>query len=314
MTFTAGLVAIISFAITFISVSAYKKINLQKKFCLGKDINKKNEPALPEGTGITLLAGIVLASAAGFFFRGQNPQALMVAVIAGFFGFAGFFDDLKNKFEKRTVGWAMRAVPIALFSFIAGYSITGDFLQAVIAGIFISVLASFQNTFAGLNGWEVGSGLIISVCLAFLLFDSFLFFPAIGLSASILALFLFNKFPAQVFPGDAGTLLIGSSIAAIALLSGQPKTILLTALFFLPHALDFLLKLSTNRSDMTQQKTRPYLLLANGKLDIPDRKKPKLDFAKLLIKIFGPMEEKKIVTIILATVSLNCLFWTILFS
>lgn len=307
--------AALSFTITFFLIYFYRQINLEKKFCIGTDINKKNQPVIPEGTGITLVPGVFASIFLAFSITPEHiPELGLLAGTITLFSVIGFFDDMKNKFAKKSLGWLTRAVPIAAISFLFGFFVTNNLFYAFIFGAFLAATASFQNTFAGLNGWEVGSGVIISLFLTMILSGTYLFYPAVGLSAAVFALLLFNFYPAKVFPGDTGTLFIGSAIGALALLSKDPKIIILTSLFFLPHIIDFFfLKMLTNAKDMTQQKTRPYALLKDNKLDIPDRKNPKLDFAKLVIKIFGPMHEKKIVRIILLVVLANCTLWITVF-
>ena len=303
-------VVFLSFTVTLAGLLVYRKLNLRNNFCTGIDINKKNKPTLAEGSGIVLLLGLWI-SVIYSFMAGNAPQTiLLLSACPTIFALIGFFDDTKNKFTKKPLGWTIRAVPIAVFSLGFGYLFTGNALFAVAAGLFIAGLASFQNTFAGLNGWEVGSGFIISIFTATLVYNTPLFLPAAGLSAAILALLLLNFYPAKVFPGDAGTLLIGSAIASIAILSNDLRVQATVALFFLPHAFDFFfLKLRTNPKDMTQQKQPPYKLLENGLLSVPDSQKPRLDFAKFLMTLFGPMHEKKIVLIAWAVVFANCLLW-----
>ena len=66
----------------------------------------------------------------------------------------------------------------------------------------------------------------------------------------------------------------------------------------------------TNSRDVTQAKERPYRILEDNRIGIPEYTgKTRYDFAKLLIKIFGPLKEKNVVIIIWAVVLLNCLFW-----
>jgi hypothetical protein len=88
-------------------------------------------------------------------------------------------------------------------------------------------------------------------------------------------------------------------------------------LCFLPHMVDFfLLKMVTNRKDASQHRQRPYKLLSSGRLTIPDYpdKKERLDFAKLMMKIFGPLYEWEAVVIIWCIVLLNAFFWMNVFT
>ena len=188
---------------------------------------------------------------------------------------------------------------------------------AILLALFFAGLASFSNTFEGLNGWTIGTSFIISLALAIVAMkigylNSFLF---VGLSAIILALLIFNKFPAKAFPGDSGTLFIGAAIAGLSLFTQNFLFVIFAFLLFIPHIIDFFfLKMLTNRSDASQHKQRPYKLLASGKLTIPDYiGKTKYDFAKLVMKIFGPRYEWQIVLIIWGIVIINTFVWSYVF-
>ena len=64
---------------------------------------------------------------------------------------------------------------------------------------------------------------------------------------------------------------------------------------------------------MSQSKTLPYSIGRDNKLRIPHGK-PTYDFAKMLLRIFGPMQEWLVVAIIWAIVAGNCIFWILVFN
>ena len=65
----------------------------------------------------------------------------------------------------------------------------------------------------------------------------------------------------------------------------------------------------TNTKDVSQSKVKPYAL-KDGKIAIPKYEgKARYDFAKLIVKIFGPLEEWKIAIVIWLAVIVNCSFW-----
>ncbi len=306
----------IIFAVSLLAVFAYKKINGKKKFCTGIDINKAEKKEIPESAGIALLVPFFIAIIF-LQFTGTAQNLFPFAALATIFALVGFFDDKKHKFKSKPVPWLARATPIAAASLVYAAMFSPNIFWIIPLALFVAGTASLQNTFAGLNGWEVGSGLIISIFVSFILTGSPYFLAAVSLSAMMLALLWFNAFPAKVFPGDSGTLFIGSAISGLMVLTKDAGLIALSFLFFLPHMVDFfLLKLTTNRADPTQQKIRPYKLLQNNQLAIPDypEKKTRYDFAKLLIKMFGPMKEQKIVLIIWAVVIANGLIWLAVFG
>lgn len=315
------LVLITILIVSLVSVRFIIKRNF-KKGIIGIDINKFNQNKVAESCGIVLLFSfwvLIIFYILEYYF---DIYLILLAVLVSVFSIVGYFDDRKHKFSGKTISWEVRATPIAIISFVMAavfFFPTNLFEMAlmIIITMFIAGFASFVNTFEGLNGWGIGSAFIISLFAAFISweFDWHIFVLYMGLAAVIFGLLFYNRYQARAFPGDSGTLLIGSAITGIAVFSQNLLFIFFIFLLFIPHMIDFfILKLLTNRDDASQQKMRPYKLLKNGKLTLPDYKgKTKYDFAKLIMKIFGPLEEKKIVLIIWTIVTLNSLIWTLIF-
>lgn len=301
------------------------KRNFSKKI-VGKDINKLKEPLVAESVGVALVIPFWLIIFSYFFFFGFELKLLFVGIAVSVFALIGFVDDSKNKFLSKPLSWLQRALPIAIVSLIVAYLLftpisVFDFLGiilVIVLALYFAGVASFSNTFEGLNGWTIGSSFIITSIITFVAIGisqelSFLFF---SLNAIILGLLVFNRFPAKAFPGDSGTLLIGASIAGFTLYSQNIYFVIFVFLLFIPHMIDFfLLKMLTNRDDATQRKFRPYTLLKSGKLSIPiyPDKKTRYDFAKLIMKIFGPLREWEIVLLIWLIILLNSVIWASVF-
>ncbi len=303
----------LSLVLSLIGIYFFNKFSRKKKFFLGIDINKKAQNKTPEATGIVLLLILWIIVLWINFTQEFNLQIFYWLGIVSVFSLIGFLDDTTTKWEKKGLSLKQRAVPVAFFSFLFGFLVSGEIITGILIGVFVAGFSSFHNSFAGLNGWEVGSSYIIAVFAGFLLITNSFFVYSLVLMGLILALLLFNIYPARVFPGDSGTLLMGSSITGLIALTMQTELIFFFTLFYLPHFIDlFFLKILTNPEDPTQVKIKPYKVLENGKLGIPDYKgKIKLDFAKLILKVFGSMKEWKIVLIIWVIVALNGLFWII---
>jgi len=316
-----SIIIMILFLISLVMVYLVLKRNFKKKI-VGKNINAPGEPFVAESVGIALILPFWIMLISFFYFFYFDYKLLAVGVAVTLFAIIGFLDDNKNKFLVGVVGWKIRALPIAIISLIVAgvlfvpLTIIG-ILVVILLALFFAGLASFSNTFEGLNGWTIGTSFILCTSLAIVSMKigylySFLF---AGLAAIILGLLIFNKYPVKAFPGDSGTLLIGSAIAGLSLFTQNFMFVIFAFLLFIPHIIDFFfLKMITNRGDASQHKQRPYKLLANGKLTIPDYKgKTKYDFAKLVMKIFGPRYEWQIVIIIWGIVIINTVFWSYLF-
>jgi UDP-N-acetylglucosamine--dolichyl-phosphate N-acetylglucosaminephosphotransferase len=319
-------IIIMVFFVSLISCYFIMKRNFSKKI-LGKDINKLAQNLVAESGGLALPIPLWILFVLISYFYEFNIFLFIIFVAITIFSIVGFVDDNKNKFFAKTVEWKIRALPMAVTSLILSLILFFpqnilEIFWVVIFALFFTGIASFSNTFEGLNGWTIGSSFIITIFASIVAFQIsiFLSFLFLSLVAIILGLLLFNKFPAKVFPGDSGTLFIGSTIAGIALFSQNLFFIIFIFLLFIPHMVDFfLLKMITNKEDASQQKMRPYKIITKGKdkgkLTIPDYKgKIRYDFAKMLMKLFGPMEEWKIVSIIWVIVIVNCVLWTLVFT
>jgi len=302
---------VIPFIVSVLAVLVVAKVNMQNGVT-GRDVNKQDKRELPEGTGIALLAPLWIAILMFNLLIAENTGFIAFGLTISVLSIVGFLDDRKHKFKVKPVSWQSRAAIVGLVCMMFAMFYAPSPFWLVPFALFVGVLASFQNTFAGLNGWEVGSGLIIALFVTSLLSPVGPMPIGIALVASILGLFLFNRYPARVLPGDSGTLLIGSGIACLIILNQRIELIFLTIMFYLPHAIDFFaLKLLTNREDPSQSKRLPYSIRHDRKLQLPVEKggRVRYDFAKLLLRIFGPMPEWLVVIIIWAIVIGNCLLW-----
>lgn len=303
------LVFLSSLAVAGLFIRAYMSTGGIAK---GTDINKKEKPLIPESGGLAAAFAIVflfiLFSWLGVIKANVNTAAWLA--LSCTFAAIGVLDDRKQKFAGLPMPWIARAIPIAFVSLAFSSMLLEGIIPIVLGALFIAGLASFHNTFAGLNGWEVGTSFLISVFTSSLLYGTPYFALSLIVCGAILALLAFNKFPARIFPGDSGTLLFGSSIAGLILLGGGLELAAFALLFYIPHMIDFFaLKLYTGRGDVSQCEQKPYSL-EDGKISIPSYKGgTRYDFAKFLVKIFGPMEEWRIVAIIWFIVAANSLFW-----
>ncbi len=314
--------------VSFLTSFAFIKLLKGRMLSLGIagiDINKPGRPKIPEACGMLLLPGIWALILALVWIGVINPIAYMFLSAMTAFAAIGFFDD-GFKLFKRVKGWSkyvvQRGLALFLFTVPFTYMMLGEkvaaeplFAAAFMAagGLVVLAAASLANSFAGLNGWEVGSSAIVIAGLtAMAAFSSaytatLVTLCLIMLGAAI-ALFYFNRFPARVFPGDSGTFLMGAFMGCTVLFIDRWY---LAFGLFLPHAYDIILKARTNSGDMSQKKEMPYALTGDGRLSIPES--GKLDFAKLIIKVRGPRGEKEITAIIRRVVANNTLFWVLLY-
>jgi len=99
------------------------------------------------------------------------------------------------------------------------------------------------NFLAGFNGLESSQGIIIISFLSFVAYATGTkWLAVIGLImvASLIGFYIFNKYPAKVFPGDILTYSIGALIAGMAILGNFEK---IAVFVFIPYIVETILKL-----------------------------------------------------------------------
>ena len=113
------------------------------------------------------------------------------------------------------------------------------------------------NFLAGFNGLEASQGIIILSFLSFVAYQtgsSWLTIIGLCMVASLLAFYIFNKFPARIFPGDIMTYSIGALIAIMAILGNFER---IAIFIFIPYILETILKLRGNLKKQSFGKPNP---------------------------------------------------------
>ena len=254
---------------------------------VGKDIHKKKKPLIAEAGGVavifsTLLGIFVYIFINTFIIKTDVHLIEILGLTLTFLlaGFIGFIDDILGwKTGLKQFHKFLLSIPIAIPLMVlnAGTSEMalpvfgsidfGLFYPLFIVPLAIIFVTNAFNMLAGYNGLETGNGVIILTTLAFVIWKTGAFWAAvIALIAafSLLAFWLFNKFPAKIFPGDTLTYSIGALIVAIAITGNAEKVVFI---LFLPYILEFFLKARGKF-----QKESFAKLQKNGSLKMPYKK------------------------------------------
>ncbi|MFQ6089110.1 MAG: multidrug transporter [Candidatus Methanofastidiosia archaeon] len=284
---------ILSFIPTFIATPKIAKF-LGERGITGVDVHKEEKPDIPEMGGISVFIGIF----AGFtliFFSSRDLRVLSAfATIFVLFG-VGVLDDLRGISQKTKVFLSLFA-GLFLIPFVKDtsidfllLSIDFSYLYYLLVILGVAAASNSTNLLAGFNGEETGLGVISTLSLITISrifgveISQLILFPLLGV---LLAFLKYNLYPAKVFPGDCGTLLIGGGIASAVILG---KLEFFGFLVLLPQIIEFFLKFKVRFSSKSYGPTR----VKDGILIPP--KHPSL--ANLLSKRFK-LNEKKLVMII----------------
>lgn len=282
---------LLSFSVTRLSMPRIIR-KLEKADIVGKDIHKSWKPIVAEMGGFGILFGFIIGMFSGIYMHDLLAfQLVIVLVVILLVGIIGIVDDLLalSSKEKFTL------------LFLAGLPLIWaappnvGLLYLITIPIALSIGSNLTNMLAGLNGIESGLGVIsmASLTIACIILGKYdVTIISMSMLGALVAFLYYNRYPAQIFPGDTGTLIIGAAIVSIAFI-GRVK--LIAFIVLMPNIIDAALKFySAGVMNRSQQK--PTELNEDGKLV-----RPETGFKSLIRLILRkPIAEKDAVKIIWA--------------
>ncbi len=282
----------------------------------GNDVNKEGRPPVAEmgGLGIVMGAiGALLFALALRTFFGYNFS--LIAILAAMLtlliiSLIGTYDDLFDmRQDIKAVLPMVAALPLVAVSAAGSTAISVPFLGSVDFGFFyiflliplgVTVSSNLTNMFAGFNGMEAGMGAVMFAATLFLAFANGSVEMALisaAMLGALLAFLRFNWFPAKVFTGDIGNLVMGAALASAVIIGNLESA---GAILVIPYAIDFFIK-AYNRFPSTKWWGE----LRGGKLYPLDGKVRGL--AQLVMKLSGGISEQKLVLVFIAAEGLCAL-------
>ena len=241
-------------------------------------------------------------------------------------GGIGYIDDRKKLRSRYKIVLSIFSGSILflanIFGFITITSPTIPFLDRTRLTIFypflipliVAVFTNTVNMLEGYNGEGSGTSLIV-ICFLFvcsLIWNSaegvIFTIPAI---AVIIPFFIYNKYPAKVFPGDIGTLSIGAIIACIMLFGSLEVAAFCALLIHIFNSFYYIYSVRGffESSDIRESKD-DIILLEDDRIKASDQKDAVLTLPRLILAK-GPLTEPELVRNFYA-ISLICGFFSIL--
>ena len=233
---------------------------------VGKDIHKSWKPVVAEMGGFGILFGFTLGIFSGVYMHEilAFPLVIVLVVIL-LVGMIGILDDLL----------ALSSRDKFLLLFIAGLPLIWaapdnvGLLYLITIPIALSIGSNLTNMLAGLNGIESGLGVIsmTSLTIACIILGKYdVTIISMSMLGALIAFLYYNRYPAKIFPGDTGTLIIGAAIVCIAFI-GRVKLIAL--IIMMPNIIDAALKFYS-AGFMNRQQQKPTQINDEGKLVRPE--------------------------------------------
>ena len=300
---------------------------------LWEDMNKYTKPKNVAASGgiVVILAFVisVLAYIAIRTFIIKDADGIIIQIfsllsVILILAIVGLTDDLLG-WQHGGLSWKFRIIlaimaSIPLIVINAGDSAInipfvglinlGLIYPLILVPLAIAGTTTTYNFLAGFNGLESGQGIIIVSFLSLIAYitgTNWLALIGLIMVASLIMFYVYNRFPAKVFPGDILTWSVGALIGAMAILGNFEKI----ALFiFIPYIIEVILKVRGKLKKQSFGKPNK-----DGSLEMPYDKIYGLTHLSIWIlkKFKNKVYEKDVVYLIFAFQIIICLLALIIF-
>src|SRR3989344_4763602 len=253
---------------------------------VSEDLHKKERPRKPKIGGVGIAAAFTISIVAAYFLKSSFVFAI---ILLAFLTEAtiGLIDDLLQFAPWRKLVLAsFGAIPLLLLIPIEPFTI-------VILFFAVTIASNWTNMLAGFNGLESGLGAIMLFFIALSTPMQNAQIILLIYAAALVGFLIFNKYPAKIFPGDVGTLPIGTVLIAATLI-GAPFYKL--AILFIPHVVDAILKFTTF-GVFSSAQTKPTEVRAVFLTPPKNGNKSYLSLSRVILK-FKPLREWELVSVI----------------
>lgn len=248
-----------------------------------EDMHKNSKKGVAGSGGVNVFFGFVFGvlfyiAIKTFYFKSSENliEVFVILVTISLVSFIGFIDDLfgwrKGGLSKKTRIFLLVFASIPLMVINAGESSVigielGLFYPLFLIPLGVVGASATFNFMGGYNGLETSQGILILSSLALVTWltgNSWLSIINLIMVSCLIAFYIYNKNPAEIFPGDIMTYSIGALIAITAILGNVEK---IAIFFFIPYILETGLKLRGGLKKESFAKVNK-----DGSLEMPYKK------------------------------------------
>lgn len=272
-TATYALIAATAFAVSMLVTGRMIPYLKQKQF--GQYIREEgpeghlSKAGTPTMGGIAIVIGITVAVIISMFMPGSRTVPKIAILLSMFaFGAVGFIDDYSKIAKKQNEGLTPKqkivlqlffGLALAVFMMLsegtsvvipfAGRSIDMGWLYIPFV-VFIEVaMANAVNLTDGLDGLAAGTSAITACCFALvgMLIGSGSEPMAVAGQAAFgaaVGFLLYNRYPAQIFMGDTGSMALGGVLSATAITGHMEWLLPIAGLIFVIEALSVIIQVT----------------------------------------------------------------------
>ncbi len=236
----------IGFCVTFLYTPKFIRKATDKGFTV-RDMYKKNKPVIPTMGGLTILTG-TLASLMVSQFLISVDKVLIFYFIVFTFALFGLADDLLHigRPTKIFIPFIL-ALPITVLNTDTTLWIgltqieLGLIYPYLIAPIYLMVVANLVNMHSGYNGLSCGLSYILLLFVstrAFLMNGIPSLYYILPIFGASLAFLYYNTYPAKIFWGNIGSLMVGAAIGGLIILNNME---VFAFIILIPHIINLLM-------------------------------------------------------------------------
>ena len=304
ITYGAAVSAISFFGVLFLTPATIRSLTAKHKVVA--DAHKPEKPQVPRPAGPVIMISIAAAEIVLFILT-MNIAVLAILLTTAIAFLVGYIDDIRvMPGWFKPVALLAAAIPMVVLDIYVG-EVYGESLNLIFGRAYIPLLyiplifviipitGNTINSIDVLNGVASGFLIIASIPLlaSIAIFGSYeVFLAALPLLFASIAFYRYHKFPSRIFPGDSGTVLLGTMYGAVAI-AGSSEIIGVIAL--LPAVMNsFLFLASVKRIvEHREVKARPTILTDDFKLAASTDSKAPATLVRLIV-VDRPLGEREI--------------------
>ncbi len=294
--------------VIFLLMPWWKQFARAKKW-IGNDIHKVTRPEVPESGGMILFIGLVVGILIiRIFYENFANEVWTILLTVVFAAIIGFVDDRKRLSPRLKILSVLIAGMPFYISQLFGYIILGKpvipilgitqltIIYPLVTPILIAVSTNTVNMLEGYNGEGAGTCLIVAIAMLIggIIQNSAIavifIIPFIAATAGFLR---FNKHPAQVFPGDIGTLTMGAMIGGVMILGGIEVATFCALLTHVLNSFYVIISLRGLRESHTVKK-KDIVVLEDNRIQASIEEGAPVTLPRLLLA-YGELTEPKLV-------------------